>query len=169
MSRPVTKQHSKLEPNSVPAPSTSDWRQCRFTTAHGKRCANPVITSTLGLCVLHERRAQKIDAEEARAISQEIFGDAATLTSHDQVNRVLSKILLFTLQKRISRAEGLLYAYTCSLLLQTIVREDPEELPVKVIWDIPCPARELKYRQENQDDSGGDPLKPTAPAGEVRS
>jgi hypothetical protein len=95
--------------------------ECRFTTAAGKRCHNPVVNSTLGLCFHHERRARKLDDAETRAITEELLsGTEGSLQSRNDVHAALSKLFVLVSQKRISRPDGTLLAYIGSLVLQTL-------------------------------------------------
>lgn len=135
MSRPAAKTDSKPDAKPDSTHVIPESRQCRFTTAHGKRCSNPVISSTLGLCIVHERHARKLDGAEAHAISEELLGGCANLKTLEDVNSVMFKLLLLVSQRRISRSDGALLAYIGSLLLQTIVTDRSEPPPPTIIWD----------------------------------
>lgn len=130
---PAQTTKTTAEPEIFPA--ITEQNRCRFTSSHGRRCANPLRSSTIGFCIIHERQAQKLNDAEARAISEELLSGGANLRTLDDVNRVMSKLFLFVSQKRISRHDGALLAYICSLLLQTI-NTNPTQPPIRINWDV---------------------------------
>jgi hypothetical protein len=124
---------SKYTRTEVPEPD-----RCLFTSAHGRRCANPHMGASNKFCMVHQRHVEKINDAELQSISDELFSGAPELSTREELGRVMAKLFTLIAQKRVSRHDGALLAYVASLLLQTMLPTTaPPELPQRVIWDIP--------------------------------
>ena len=112
--------------------------RCRYTSAHGRRCLNPLRSGNSGFCLIHDHLLEKQNDAELQAISDELFSGGPSLGTREELGRVMAKLFTLIAQKRVSRHDGALLAYVASLLLQTMLPATaPEELPVRVVWDIP--------------------------------
>ncbi|HLX00366.1 MAG TPA: hypothetical protein VKR82_17130 [Candidatus Acidoferrales bacterium] len=128
--------------------------RCRFTSAHGRRCANPHNGADHKFCVVHERQIEKRDDAKARAVSAQLLSGGSNLHNRQEVGRAMAQLFILISQKRISRRDGVLLAYIASLLLQTMIpvsdKPTPEEHQAFVrnfLKDMPRPARE-RYPDE---------------------
>ena len=110
--------------------------RCRFTSAHGKRCRNPLRGGAGGLCIIHQQQFENLNNADARAISDQLLGAEPELRTHGNLNQVMSQLFILVAQKRISRQDGSLLAYIGSLLLQTITPSGKQqEPPIRIVWD----------------------------------
>jgi hypothetical protein len=60
----------------------------------------------------------------------------------DDINDVLSRLLILTSQNRVSPRRAAVIAYICNLLLRSIPRE--EDQPPQIIVDMPGPERDIQ-------------------------
>lgn len=123
--------------------------RCRFTSAHGRRCANPHNGADHKFCIVHERRMEKLDDSKARAVSEQLLSGCSNLHNRQEVGRAMAQLFILISQKRISRRDGVLLAYVASLLLQTMIpvsdKPTPDEQQAFVrnfLKDMPRPVRE---------------------------
>ena len=56
--------------------------RCRFTSAHGKRCRNPLRGGAGGLCIIHQQQFENLNNADARAISDQLLGAEPELRTH---------------------------------------------------------------------------------------
>jgi hypothetical protein len=123
--------------------------RCRFTSAHGRRCLNPLRSGTTGFCIIHERLSEKYSDAEAKAVSDQLFNGGPELQTREDVGRVMAQLFTLIAQKRIKRGHGALLAYVGSLLLQTMGHpaiQPPAQ--VSFICDIPRPDRSAQLDRE---------------------
>ncbi len=81
-----------------------------------------------------------------QTLALELVGKEYDFTSATQINGVLSRLLVFLAQDRISPRRGAVIAFVASLLLRTLPainlqlhpKPDKNE-PVEYVWDIPEP------------------------------
>ncbi len=112
--------------------------RCRYTSAHGRRCLNPLRSGNSGFCLIHEHLLEKQNDAELQSISDELFSGGPELTTREELGRVMAKLFTLIAQKRVSRHDGALLAYVASLLLQTMLPTTAlPQPPARVIWDIP--------------------------------
>jgi hypothetical protein len=125
--------------------------RCLFTSAHGRRCANPHMGATNQFCMVHQRHVEKINDAELQSISDELFSGGPELSTREELGRVMAKLFTLIAQRRVSRHDGALLAYVASLLLQTMLPTTaPAELRPRVVWDIPLLSEsELDERQNS--------------------
>ncbi len=123
--------------------------RCRYTSAHGRRCLNPLRSGNAGFCLIHEHLLEKQNDAELQSISDELFSGGPELSTREELGRVMAKLFTLIAQKRVSRHDGALLAYVASLLLQTMLPTTaPADLPARVVWDIPLLSEsELEERQ----------------------
>ena len=126
--------------------------RCRYTSAHGRRCLNPLRSGNSGFCLIHEHLLEKQNDAELQSISDELFSGAPELSTREELGRVMAKLFTLIAQKRVSRHDGALLAYVASLLLQTMLPTTaPPELPQRVIWDIPLLSQSELDERQNSD------------------
>jgi len=141
--------------NSTPDPVThdpiSEPDRCRFTSAIGRRCANPLNGSATGFCTIHERMAQSLTDTEVRAISDELLLGGPRFNTRESLNLAMSTLFRLVTQKRISRSDGALLAYIASLLLQTISPSSQPTRP-RIDWGgfLDMPDRKAARDREAQ-------------------
>jgi len=128
----------KVTDSTDSKPRSLDKDRCRYTSAHGRRCLNPLRSAAAGFCIIHERFAEQRNDSEAQSVSTELLSGGPNLQNRNDVGRVTAQLFTMIAQRRIRQREGALLAYVASLLLQTMgAVVDPATLPVRVIWDIP--------------------------------
>jgi hypothetical protein len=129
----------KKAPEAQEIPNrVDDARRCRFTSAHGNRCANPLLSHTTGFCIIHQRQAQQISEEQACLNSEILFKGCTLFNTPEEIRTFLAKLLILITQKRISHADGLLLTYACSLMLQTMPsRKKPSPPQYISTWEYP--------------------------------
>jgi len=132
-------------------PRIAEKDRCRFTSAHGRRCLNPLRSSTGGFCIIHERLYAKSSDAEVTAVSEQLLSGGPELLTREDVGRVMAQLFTLIAQKRIRRSEGSLLAYIGALLLQTMGHaavEPPNRSTI--VFDMPAPAREHEYEAEQR-------------------
>ena len=128
----------KVTDSTNSSPRILDENRCRYSSAHGRRCLNPLRSATAGFCVIHERFNEQQKDSEAQSVSAELLSGGPNLQNRTDVGRVIAQLFTMIAQRRIRQREGALLAYVASLLLQTMgAVVEPPPLPVRVIWDIP--------------------------------
>ena len=77
----------------------------------------------------------------------DLSGDFATqlaeLKSAEQINDFLGKLLILVVQNRISVRRAAVLAYITNQLLRTVSIMNKEEEHAQLIFDAPCPKREM--------------------------
>lgn len=117
----------------IPIPESE---RCRFTSAHGRRCSNPLLGAATGLCPIHQQQLENLNGADAHAISTELLGASPELRTRENLQSVMGQLFILVAQKRISRQDGSLLAYIGSLLLQTITPSGKQqEPPIRIVWD----------------------------------
>jgi hypothetical protein len=112
--------------------------RCRYTSAHGRRCLNPLRSGNSGFCLIHDHLLEKQNDAELQSISDELFSGGPELSTREELGRVMAKLFTLIAQKRVSRHHGALLAYVASLLLQTMLPTTAlPQPPTRVVWDIP--------------------------------
>jgi hypothetical protein len=128
--------------------------RCRYTSAHGRRCLNPLRSGTAGFCIIHERLNEQHNDAQAQSISDQLFSGVPKLSTREELGRVMAQLFTLIAQRKIRQREGALLAYVASLLLQTMIpTAAPADPPVGVVWDIPmgeASEEELQRRQRSQ-------------------
>jgi len=122
--------------------------RCRFTSAHGRRCLNPLRSGTAGFCIIHERFYEQSNDAEAAAVSDQLFSGGPELRTREDVGRVMAQLFTLIAQRRIKRSEGTLLAYIGAILLQAMGHAAVQPPIVNYICDIPRPQREFNTRTE---------------------
>lgn len=124
--------------------------RCQFTSAHGRRCANPHNGADRKFCIVHARHMEKLEDNKARAVSQQLLSGGPDLQNRHEVGRAVAQLFVLISQKRILRRDGVLLAYVASLLLQTMLpvsdkptNEERLAFTRNFFKGMPCPAREL--------------------------
>ena len=132
-------------------PRIPEKDRCRFTSAHGRRCLNPLRSATAGFCIIHERLYEKSTDAEVSAVSEQLLSGGPELRTREDVGRVMAQLFTLIAQKRIRRSEGSLLAYIGAILLQTMGHGATQPpVSTRIILDMPGPAREYEYETEHQ-------------------
>jgi hypothetical protein len=128
--------------------------RCQFTSAHGRRCANPHNGTGHKFCPVHARHMEKLEHAKAREVSEQLLSGGPDLSNRQDVGRVMAQLFILISQKRISRRDGVLLAYVASLLLQTMIPvsdkptpEDHQALISNFLKKMPRPVR-VRHRDE---------------------
>jgi hypothetical protein len=146
---------TRESPNSH---SVNDLSRCQYRTRTGRRCRFRVADPVSPLCFRHFAlsAAKGIQfGHHATDLSPELVGQLTEFKSAVDINRVLSNLLLLISRDRIPPRRASVVAYTCNLLLQSLVAIDFELHPpvgkveeiVKVIVDSPRPKRHPEVPQ----------------------
>ena len=116
---------------------TPAGRQCRFRTSGGPS----------RLCKRHSTVERQLHSTDLTATLTDGLGE---FKSPAPINDFLSRLLLLLAQDRISSRRAAVLAYITNQLLRTLcamekkAEDDPKNAPVKVIWDLTCPAHEQR-------------------------
>ena len=114
----------------------SDPTRCAHSYPSGRRCRMPVSGLRTGLCANHSR---KLFARQEADLSSSLVGELKKFETFDDINDVLSRLLILTSQDRVSPRRAAVIAYICNLLLRSVPRPNDEP---QIIVDIPGPERE---------------------------
>jgi hypothetical protein len=126
--------------------------RCRYTSAHGRRCLNPLRSGNTGFCLIHEHLLEKQNDAELQSVSDELFSGGPELRTREELGRVMAKLFTLIAKKRVSRHDGALLAYVASLLLQTMLPTTAlPEPPTRVVWDIPLLSQSELNELQNAD------------------
>ena len=98
--------------------------QCLHTNADGRRCRMPARPGHDSLCLPHWQRRNR----DAKAVSVELLGPFAELTTATAVNHALAKLFSLVAQGRIPSRDAAVLAYIGQLLLNSLsaVRHEAE-------------------------------------------
>jgi hypothetical protein len=125
--------------------------RCQHRTSSGRQCRFRASGPASELCSRHAS-IHACSADLAAALTNGLTG----FKSAAPINDFLSRLLLLLAQDRISPRRAAVLAYITNQLLRTVAvmeqepaARDSQNVPVKVIWDMPRPARESK-EPENQ-------------------
>jgi hypothetical protein len=130
---------------AIPSCSLS---RCLHRYPSGRRCRLPLDDSSSYFC--HEHAHLQPPALGSGDLSPELVGKLTEFKSALDINRVLSNLLLLISRDRIAPRRASVVAYTCNLLLQSLVAIDFELHPpvgkdeeiVQIIVDTPRPNRD---------------------------
>jgi len=112
----------------------TDPTRCHHSFPSGRRCRMPVSDLHAGLCAHHFRH--RLVREEAD-LSTALVGELKKFETTDDVNDVLSRLLILVSQDRVSPRRAAVMAYICNLLLRSVPKPDNE--PAQIIVDMPGP------------------------------
>jgi len=90
--------------------------RCTHKTAHGRRCTMPTVAPDVALCFPHWQRQNG----DAQAVSAELLGPFAELTTATAVNHALGKLFSLVAQGRIPSRDAAVLAYISQLLLNSL-------------------------------------------------
>jgi hypothetical protein len=141
--------------NDLSRPALSEPKaaaRCQHRTRRGRRCRIRVAGPDSPLCFRHSAlcAAKGIQfGRQAADLTPELVGQLTEFKSAVDINRVLSNLLLLISRDRIAPRRASVVAYTCNLLLQSLVAIDFELHPpvgkdeeiVQIIVDTPRPDR----------------------------
>ena len=126
--------------NRLPQSSSTDAKganRCTFRFPNGSRCRLSVLDTSARLCFGHA----KLQLEQ-RDMADLLGGQPAEFKTPEQINDLLSKVVLLLAQSRISPRRAAVITYACSLLLRSVVvmdRQSSEDDP-RIIFDLPRPS-----------------------------
>jgi hypothetical protein len=140
-----------MQPQAANSNPLSDLSRCQHRFPSRRRCRLPVSDLRTGLCANHARELQQ---RELADLSSALVGQMTKFESYDDINDVLSRLLVLTSQDRVSPRRAAVIAYICNLLLRSIPAEDNK--PQHFIFDAPRPDR--SYADEPQPSSPEDRL-----------
>jgi hypothetical protein len=119
--------------------------RCHHRLTCGRRCRKPVSAPESQFCELHQAGAQS-----EPDLSATLTGGLETFNSPAAINHFLSRLLLLLSQNRISPRRAAVLAYITNQILRTIAvmgqqpaaAANPQNRPLKIIWDLPGPPHE---------------------------
>jgi hypothetical protein len=142
--------------NSSPV---NDSSRCQHRFANGRRCRLLVSRGEVpgkrsfagkidsGFCLRHAKLPE--NQREPADLAATLTNGLGELTSAASINDFLSRLLLLLAQDRISPRRAAVLAYVTNQILRTVsameqeaAARNPQNAPVKVIWDIPGPANQ---------------------------
>lgn len=126
-----------MEPQLANSNPIIDLSRCQHRYPSRRRCRLPVSDPRIGLCANHARELQQ---RELADLSSVLVGQMTKFDTSDDINDVLSRLLILTSQDRVSPRRAAVIAYICNLLLRSVPREDDQ--PPEIIVDMPGPERE---------------------------
>ena len=97
--------------------SLTDPSRCQHLYPSGRRCRLPVSDLRSGLCADHSR---KLLAREEADLSSTLVGQLQKIETANEVNDVLSRLLILISQDRVAPRRASVIAYICNLLLRTL-------------------------------------------------
>jgi hypothetical protein len=122
----------------------SDLSRCQHRFPSRRRCRLPVSDSRSGLCASHARELQQ---RELADLSSGLVGQVTKFETYDDVNDVLSRLLILTSQDRVSPRRAAVIAYICNLLLRSIPAEGDK--PPQIILDMQRPERDTQPQTQS--------------------
>ncbi len=98
--------------------------RCLRTTADGRRCRMPARPGHDSLCLPHWQRRNR----DAQAVSAELLGPFAELTTATAVNHALARLFSLVAEGRVASRDAAVLAYIGQLLLSSLsaVRHEAE-------------------------------------------
>ena len=124
--------------HSNPQPiGSSSADRCRFYSSSGRRCRIPADSG--GLCAKHQ-------ADQVAEVAATLTANLDDLSSPEQINTFLSRLLLLLAQDKISARRAAVLTYIASQLLRsvhTMIADEKREGTTEIIFDAPRPNRSL--------------------------
>lgn len=115
--------------------------RCTFRFPNGSRCRLSVLDTSARLCFGHAKL--QLEQRDMADLSADLLGgQPAEFKTPEQINDLLSKVVLLLAQSRISPRRAAVITYACSLLLRSVVvmdRQSSEDGP-RIIFDLPRPS-----------------------------
>src|ERR1700738_3538575 len=125
-----------MEPQIANSNPIIDLSRCQHRFPSRRRCRLPISDPRTGLCANHARELQQ---RELADLSSALVGQMTKFDTPDDINDVLSRLLILTSQDRVSPRRAAVIAYICNLLLRSIHKAEDE--PPQIIFDAPRPDR----------------------------
>ena len=110
----------------------------------GSRCRMAISDPDSGLCYRHAAE-EKSNRDRANVAAQ-LIGDTQEFTSAVTINRSLGELYKLLARDEIAPRRAAVMAYTCNLLLRTLLAIElelnPPDEPQQFIFDLPRPKRD---------------------------
>ncbi len=120
-------------------------QRCNARNRDRSQCRLDAKDPVTGLCTRHANRANTDKLDDSIDLSSEILEiEQGSYGSTDNINAILSNLVVLVAKGRISTRRAAVITYALSLMLRSVVtmnREAASE-PTKFIWDIPRPIRD---------------------------
>ena len=142
----MEQQHSQTPATSNPVSVPRGAARCRRRSRKNGRCRLPVQDPATGLCFRHAAQAGKTTdtLQDTVDLSAEIFdAQQPVLETAEDINAVLSNIVILVAKGRISPRRAAVISYALSLILRSVVILDRKaaQAPPQIIWDATRPDR----------------------------
>lgn len=139
-----------MNTKSANSSSANNSSRCAHQFANGRQCRLLAdIRQDSLFCPRHANLPE--NQIEPADLADTLTAGLGQLTSAAPINDFLSRLLLLLAQNRISPRRAAVLAYITNQLLRTLSAmekeaedDDPKKAGVKVIWDVPCLAREQR-------------------------
>src|SRR4029077_15780655 len=105
-----------MQPQAANSNPLSDLSRCQHRFPSRRRCRLPVSDLRTGLCGNHVRDLQQ---RELADLSSALVGQMTKFETYDDINDVLSRLLVLTSLDRVSPRRAAVIAYICNLLLRS--------------------------------------------------
>lgn len=142
-----------MEQQIANSSTLSNLSRCQHRYPSRHRCRLPVSDPRTGLCANHTRELQQ---RELAGLSSALVGQMTKFDTSDDINDVLSRLLILTSQDRVSPRRAAVIAYICNLLLRSIPKSEDE--PPQIIFDAPRPERSYPDAGDPQPSSAHDQI-----------
>lgn len=126
-----------MQPQAANSNPLIDLSRCQHRFPSRRRCRLPVSDLRAGLCANHARELQQ---RELADLSSTLVGQMTKFDTYDDINDVLSRLLILISQDRVSPRRAAVIAYICNLLLRSVPYTQ-EQTP-QVILDMRRPERD---------------------------
>ena len=128
--------------------TANDASRCQHRTPSGRQCRFRTSGAASRFCPRHNAIKKLRHSADLAAVLA--AGDENTFQSAEGINHSLAELFTLLAKDRVSPRRAAVLAYIGSLLLRTLPAIEketaaaPKNGPVKVIWDLPCPAHERR-------------------------
>ena len=131
--------------------TTKKSPRCQHRTPTGRQCRGRTSGAASRLCPRHASAENDSSRHLADLTAALALGEQHenAFRSAEGLNRSFANLYTLLAEDRVSPRRAAVLAYIGSLLLRTLpamekesAPKDPKNRPVKIIWDIPRPARE---------------------------
>lgn len=143
-----------MSQKSAKSASAHDLPRCQHEFANGSRCRLHVPAADSLFCPSHAKLAE--NQREAEDLASLTVG-LSEFKSAVPINIFLARLLLLLAEQRVSPRRAAVLAYITNQLLRTLPALDREAnphpgpaRPLNIIWDMPCPDRELPNPGNNK-------------------
>jgi hypothetical protein len=162
----MEQQHSQHHAATEPRPP-QDRQRCHARNRDRSHCRLNATDPLTGLCTRHANRANADRLDDSIDLSSEILEiEQGSYGSTDNINAILSNLVVLVAKGRISTRRAAVITYALSLMLRSVVTMNREaaNTPPQIIFDVPRPDRseDTPASKTGNDSAAQTPASPTA-------